>query len=835
MADASGILNSDEVIFYHPLNDFQERTQLQTWSGNAGFTGGKIPLGLSAATTNVLEFNERYESGFTDTAGNTHFAHMLDATHSAVNPSWAMMTEVSGTTITFPGNKPPAGAWKDAILARDESLYWMIVVAENNRLGNYRITKSNGSVTWGDYDNITGSERLGSLNTVDGTFLLANSDGTAVVSTIVGLGVSYGSGYTFTSSSSFSVLAVAGLSSGVAVIIYRDNDSPRNGAAVARVASVSGEVITFGDEVQITANDEEVAIGHTLGRSHVSELDSSRFLYAYKSDTDPFSGSGIVGEVSGDTITFGSAVEFFSDPDTALGPLSIHAGKSIDNKVPITYCARYEFPGWHGFTLCRVLSVSGTIITSVGGQTVINSTTTDSFAGAYVGGATAFLESGVVITSYRDFEDGNKVKAAIGQFSSAALMTASSGDAYPVASGNDRVILATWAKNITKNASTVTIQRDYQIELTNTSITLGPDSIAWSGSAISGVLMGTDAGEMNDGLSHLLILDFEHTVGGSWNLSTSVDGEPWIDQGAGTGTRSIDPSGSDPNLDIADGKSDQWLDELVMWAGDQSTFDKFTNEELVNLYNLANTFGLEMDQYGQIFMISSSSDLFIMSNVIRASSDLFIVGPRQTVDSVDLFISAPIGVSDQVNLFIGAGSITKQGSLFILGHLDHSASGDLYIPGTVTASGSIPLFIPAPPPDLYLSFSLYMNGHDLVPSSGILARPLDWFLKTSDYNPQIIGTFENVAGSVTIQVWDVTDGQNIEMSLTSSGCYQIGDTGRWGWSTINLPTNQAYSKQYFYLMTSDIVETFDGQFFLDIPERAKWIHPNDLDEYVASV
>lgn len=110
--------------------------------------------------------------------------------------------------------------------------------------------------------------------------------------------------------------------------------------------------------------------------------------------------------------------------------------------------------------------------------------------------------------------------------------------------------------------------------------------------------------------------------------------------------------------------------------------------------------------------------------------------------------------------------------------------------------------------------------------------PFDWLLKTSDYNPQLIGTFETAPTGVNIQVWNVTDGQNTLMTISNSGCYAIGNTERWGWSTANLPANQGYAKHYYYVMTSDLLEIFDGQFILDLPEKAKWIHPSSPDEYL---
>lgn len=114
-------------------------------------------------------------------------------------------------------------------------------------------------------------------------------------------------------------------------------------------------------------------------------------------------------------------------------------------------------------------------------------------------------------------------------------------------------------------------------------------------------------------------------------------------------------------------------------------------------------------------------------------------------------------------------------------------------------------------------------------------RPIDWLLHTSDHNPQIIGTLGTAASSVNIQIWDITDGQNIQTNLTTSGCYAIGNTGRWGWSTSNLPIPDGHSKQYYYLMISDLSETFDGQFIFDVPEGAKWIHPGNSDDYLRQI
>lgn len=182
-----------------------------------------------------------------------------------------------------------------------------------------------------------------------------------------------------------------------------------------------------------------------------------------------------------------------------------------------------------------------------------------------------------------------------------------------------------------------------------------------------------------------------------------------------------------------------------------------------------------------------------------ASGNLFIQGYTDSIASGNLFV-------------YGLNNIEISGNLYIQGHEDIVVSGNLFIDGYINISGSAP--------------SLFIRGIDVT-----AARPLDWLLKTPDHYPQIIGTLEG-ATSANIQLWEITDGQNTLVSVASSGCYQIGSTGRWAWSTVNLPIYSTYQQQYFYIMTADNSETFTGQFFLELPEKAKWIYPRNLEEYL---
>lgn len=302
-------------------------------------------------------------------------------------------------------------------------------------------------------------------------------------------------------------------------------------------------------------------------------------------------------------------------------------------------------------------------------------------------------------------------------------------------------------------------------------------------SGLSGVRWN-DAGTQSflnnakDNSNHFVVMDLENTGSGNWDLRTSLDGSGWVNQGQqNIGLQNLlVTSGIIPGLSIQNGNSQQFVDDLAVWGG---SFQRFTDTQLEQLYSLG-VGGSGLDQYTQLYGSQNS-----------ASCNLFLSVPEPSTASANLFIQVP-------------EPLTASGSLFITGPFPRPAvvSGSLFIQGYITTSGEEQL-----------------------------AKPIDWLLKSHDHYPQIIGTLDG-ATSVTIQLWEVTDGQNTSVSVASSDCYQIGDTGRWAWSTIHLPAYSGYQRQYFYMMTADNSDIFTGQFFLELPERAKWIHPRNQNEYL---
>lgn len=328
------------------------------------------------------------------------------------------------------------------------------------------------------------------------------------------------------------------------------------------------------------------------------------------------------------------------------------------------------------------------------------------------------------------------------------------------------------------------VANGYRIELQRLLLSSGLIGATWDASGVQDVVA-----TLNDGLDHFLITDFNN-VSGSWTMKTSIDGANWINQGNPTiGTQDVlVSSGINPGLFMTDGSSNQWLDEIAVWGGN---FQEFTNTELSTLYSLGQIYDLPLSQY---------------TNFLQTVSG-----------NVDLYLQVLSEINNNTNLYLdGIFSINNNASLYISGPSSSTDNSLLYVSGPNTAISGI---------------NLYLNGTGM-PTSGGLARIIDYFITSSDYSPQIIGKFNTIPASATIQIWNVTNGINTTVNITNNTCYRIGNTNSWRWSTDNLPTLSGTNHQLFYIMTSNLLEKFEGQFFLDAPEDNRWFHPKDTNLYI---
>ncbi len=161
----------------------------------------------------------------------------------------------------------------------------------------------------GDGSNIDGVQS-GVLNFVasgaidNGKTVVINTDGTVGIVTISTSSTpSSGTPVVYETSDARQISAAFDSTSGKVVVVYQDSDDSGYGKAV--VGTVSGTSISFGSPVTFYS--------HTTTYTSVAAVGSSKVVIVYADGADSSKGKYIVGDISGTTITFsGSAAYFFS-------------------------------------------------------------------------------------------------------------------------------------------------------------------------------------------------------------------------------------------------------------------------------------------------------------------------------------------------------------------------------------------------------------------------------------------------------------------------------------------------------------------------------------------
>ena len=279
--------------------------------------------------------------------------------------------------------------------------------------------------------------------------------GTAIVGTVSGTSISFGTEVVFNSGVTQFMSTVYDPSSQKTVIAYRDSSTLNRGEAI--VGTVSGTSISFGS---VTLFDS--TSGHEADNiSAAYDPDTQQVIVAYREDGvagDP--GRAVVGTVSGTSITFGDAAEFSEDHVQYVS-----AGyDTVANKVVIAYRNRDNSD--YGTVVAG--SIDGT---SLSFETPVVYSGTD--AVLYIGAS--FNEAaGSFIISYRDVTslDGTAV-----------AYQASYIQRYPVADGDNASLDI--IGSVSDNQLSLTAGEKYYVQTDGTlSTTAGTPSVL-AGTAIS--------------------------------------------------------------------------------------------------------------------------------------------------------------------------------------------------------------------------------------------------------------------------------------------------------------------------------------------------------------
>jgi len=288
-------------------------------------SGDSISFGSPVTFYNTSAIN-KLQTVFDTNAGKIVFAFEGNSGYGI-----AIVGTVSGTSISFGSTTDFLTAQVSNIgLAYDSTNSKVVVCCRNggnSNSGNARVgTVSGTSISFGtDVTYNSGSstnENQIVYDTNAQKMVVAFRDignssyGTAIVGTVSGTDISFGSEVVFNSANSNNFGISYDPIAQKVLIAYMDEGNNYYGTAI--VGTVSGTSISFGSSAVFAENN-------TANSQIAYDANAQRHVIVYRNQTtNPYSGFLIPATVSGTSVSFGTATSFtstsFSEPDVAYDP-----------------------------------------------------------------------------------------------------------------------------------------------------------------------------------------------------------------------------------------------------------------------------------------------------------------------------------------------------------------------------------------------------------------------------------------------------------------------------------------------------------------------------------
>ena len=208
--------------------------------------------------------------------------------------------------------------------------------------------------------------------------------GTSIIGTVSGTSISFGTPVIFEAAEVYDISTSFDSTANKVVIAYRDAGNSMYGTAI--VGTVSGTSISYGTAV-VFESAESKWITSTY------DANADRTVIAYMDDPNSDYGTAIVGTVSGTAISFGTAVVFNAAESTYLSSTY----DSTAQKVVISYMDGGSSPSNKGTAI--VGTVSGTTI-SFGTEVVFNVASSNSMSNVY------YTSANKVVIAYQETSKG---------------------------------------------------------------------------------------------------------------------------------------------------------------------------------------------------------------------------------------------------------------------------------------------------------------------------------------------------------------------------------------------------------------------------------------------
>ena len=441
---------------------------------------GKVEAISATAVAQVLGSTVAFES-----AATTYISATFDSNSNKVviaykdggnsNYGTAIVGTVSGTSISFGSAVVFESAntlWTSATF--DSASSKVVIVyhdAGNSGYGTAIVgTVSGTSISFGSavvFESAYTQNIAATFDSALSKVVIAYEDagnsshGTAIVGTVASTSISFGSAAVWNSASSSYVSATFDSASSKVVIVYQDVGNSSHGTAI--VGTVSGTSISFGSEVVFNA-------GTTYSPSVEFDSSSNKVVVAYQDGANSNYGTAIVGTVSGTSISFGSEVVFNNANTSANRQFGV-TFDSFANKVVISYVNG----GDSDKATLIVGTVSGTSI-SFGSAVVFNSVNT------YWIASTFDSNSNKVVVAYQDVSGSTYGEAVVFQntaTNNTSFIGITAGAISNSATGKVNVY-----GGINEAQSGLTIASDYYVQA-NGSLAAGATSIPFDISSAS--------------------------------------------------------------------------------------------------------------------------------------------------------------------------------------------------------------------------------------------------------------------------------------------------------------------------------------------------------------
>ncbi len=287
------------------------------------------------------------------------------------------------------------------------------------------------------------------------------TQGFGIVGTVSGTSISFGSSTRFETGVTAEISCCFDSSNNKVVVAYRDQSNSFYGTAV--VGTISGTSVSFGTPVVFYS-------GTNTYNAITFDSSSNKVVIAFQ-DVNQY-GSAIVGTVSGTSITFGSLVTF----ETASVKYVASAFDSNANKVVISY----QDAGNSKYGTLIVGTVSGTAI-SFGTAVVYETATTNIRTSVFDS------VSNKVFVGYQD--DGNSQAATGVVFQNASTDTNLTAENYigTAASGvpDGKAARINIKGDVDDNQSSLTAGQSYYVQTDGTLGTTPADPSVFAGTAVS--------------------------------------------------------------------------------------------------------------------------------------------------------------------------------------------------------------------------------------------------------------------------------------------------------------------------------------------------------------